>query len=120
MEIKGEEYHIIYNPDTTTVVCSGILRLQGDAEYAPIIQLLSDVADRKPANITLDIQRLQFLNSPGINALSQFVMRVCKQKESRLLIRGACNIPWHSKSFENLKRLMPDLSFEMEWQDAAS
>lgn len=113
MEIRSEDYHIVYNPDTATIICSGLLRLQGDDEYAPIIQLLNDVADRKSEKIMLDMRELRFLNSPGLNMFFQFINRVCQQK-SRLVIRGARHIPWHNKSFENLKRLVSGLSFEIE------
>ena len=64
--------------------------------------------DQKLATITLQLQDLEFLNSPGINVISQFVLKLRKQKSSRLLVRGAREIPWHARTLENLKRLMPE------------
>ncbi len=47
-EIKHDNYHVTYNPENATVTLQGSLRLQGDDEYEPILQLLYTVADAQP------------------------------------------------------------------------
>lgn len=113
MEIKGENYSVTYDPETVTITCEGSFRLRGTEEYAPIVQLLNDVADENPTTITLNLEQLQFLNSSGINSLSKFVIRLRKQKSTHLIVKGSQEYPWQGKSLKNLKRLLPDLQLEL-------
>jgi hypothetical protein len=113
MEINTEDYHICYDPATATVIFLGSLRLSGPAEYAPIAQLLSEVADVAPAKITLDLQQLEFLNSSGINMLSKFIIDVRKKSRVQIAVQGSQRIAWHGKSLKNFQRLMPGLELEL-------
>ena len=83
-------------------------------EYAPIVQLLNDVADAQPEKITLDLKQLEFLNSSGINILSKFIIKVRQQKSIQISIQGSKEILWQEKSLKNLQRLMPSLELELK------
>ncbi len=113
-EITGENYRVAYNEHTATISCEGSLRLYGASGYSHIVELFNAVADKKPDVITLDLQKLQFLNSSGINALSKFVITVRNQKASHLILKGTKGFPWQSKSLKNLQRLMPELQLEID------
>ena len=114
MEINSQDYSILYDGATETVTCSGSFRLSQMEEYAPIVQLLNDVADGEPKIITLDLRKLEFLNSSGINIISKFVIKVRQQKNIQIAVKGSKQIPWQGKSLKNLQRLMPSLSLELE------
>lgn len=114
MEIKAEDYTVSYDTATATVSCQGSLRLSGMEEYAPIVQLLNDVADQEPLTITLNLQKLEFLNSSGISMLSKFVLKVRQKKNIQMLVQGSKGIPWQGKSLKNLQRLMPSLELELK------
>lgn len=114
MEIKTENYAIQYDAETQTVICQGTLRLGGMTDYAPIIELLDQAVATQPATLTLNLQKLEFLNSSGINVLSKFVIKVRQQEEMQLLILGSNDIPWQGKSLKNLQRLMPSLELILE------
>ena len=113
MEIKGSDYCVWYDPVSKTITCSGSLRLSKMEEYAPIVQLLNDAADSQPSVITLNLQRLDFLNSSGINILSKFVIKVRQQKNIQIVVQGSSKNPWQGRSLKNLQRLMPLL--QLEW-----
>ncbi len=113
MEIQTDDYQVRYDADSATITCSGSFRLKG-GEYAPISELLGNVADAKPPRITLDVRELRFLNSSGINTLSKFVIRIRKLAASEVLVRGNNAYPWQGKSLKNLQRLKKDLVLEME------
>lgn len=113
IEIKTNDYRVCYDPVKQTVICQGSLRLNGMAEYAPIVELLDTIVEAAPPIITLDLQKLQFLNSSGINVLSKFVIKVRQQAQSSLVIQGSQFIPWQGKSLKNLQRLMPTLKLEL-------
>jgi hypothetical protein len=106
MEVKGTNYHVTYEPVTATVYFQGVLRLRGLNEYDPIIQLLDDVVGAMPEKITLDLRRLQFLNSSGINILFKFVIKIREQGQSQLVVVGSEQVAWQKKSLQNLRRLM--------------
>lgn len=113
MEIKTEDYSVVLDEASSTVVCKGSFRLNGTEEYAPIVQLLNSAADSQPEVITLDLTELQFLNSSGINVLSKFVISIRQRSKIGLTIKGAKKIPWQGKSLLNLQRLMPALKLEL-------
>ena len=113
MEIKAEDYNIWYDKTTETVNFLGSLRLSGMEEYAPIVDLLNDIADRQPPTITLNLRELQFLNSSGINVLSKFVIKVRQKGTIQMVVQGSNHIPWQGKSLKNLQRLMPSLQLQL-------
>lgn len=112
MEIKEKDFHVWYDIETQTVTCLGTLRLAGMEEYAPIIELLDHVVQQRPSALNLDLTRLSFLNSSGINAISKFVIKLRKHTETHLTVKGSNDISWQSKSLPNLKRLMPNLDLQ--------
>ena len=114
MEIQTNDYRLWYETETQTVTCQGSLRLGGMEEYAPIVQLLGDVVEQQPAHLTLDLRKLTFLNSSGINVLSKFVIKVRQAGKIKLVLQGSQDVPWQGKSLKNLQRLMPELQLEIE------
>lgn len=114
VEIKSEDYTVDYDPQTATLTCVGLLRLNGMEGYAPIIQLLDRLVDQEPPRLSLDLQKLEFLNSSGINVLSKFVIKVRQKGATQVLVIGTKDIPWQVKSLRNLQRLMPDLQLQLE------
>lgn len=113
MEIRDEDYRVVYDEASAAVSCEGLMRLRGAEEYAPITDLLDRVKDQAPATITLDVQNLRFLNSSGINVLFKFVIDVRELGKSDLVVLGSSEIPWQGKSLKNLQRLMPTLRLKL-------
>ncbi|OQW90881.1 MAG: hypothetical protein BWK79_18470 [Beggiatoa sp. IS2] len=114
MEIKTDEYHINYDAETSAITCTGSLRLSGMEEYAPIVNLFNTVAEQESPSVLLDLRKLEFLNSSGINVLSKFVIKIRQKKQVQMLVHGSTKIPWQGKSLKNLQRLMPTL--QLEWE----
>lgn len=113
-EVKGQDYSILYDRESMTVIFQGELSLGGTADYAPIVELLDEVANPEPPNITLNLKKLEFLNSSGISMLSKFVISVRKKKTIQLLVLGSNDVPWQQKSLKNLEKLLPTLKLELE------
>ena len=113
MQIKGENYNVWCEANTTIVNFTGSLRLSGMEEYASILKLMNSLADSNPASIILNIQHLEFLNSSGISMLSKFVIDMRKRQNIQISILGSILIPWQGKSLKNLQRLMPSLILEL-------
>ncbi len=111
-ELSGENYAARCDVADHRVTLTGTLRLNGLAEYAPVVALLSEAA-AGAASMTLDVSGLEFLNSSGIAVLSKFVIEARNRGDLALTIIGSTAIPWQGKSLQNLKRLMPSLSIEL-------
>jgi hypothetical protein len=113
MNIRGQDYQITYDPTTMTITCEGLLRLQGAEGYTPIIKVLEDVVAQQPAVITLNLRKLEFINSSGINMFSKFVIRVRDCKSSKLIVQGTKTISWQSQSLRYFQRLLPALELDL-------
>ncbi len=113
-DVKGEDYMIQYDSATTTINFNGELSLGGPAEYEPITNLLSEVAETNPETMTVNLRKLGFLNSSGISMLSKFVLGFRKKKGTQLIILGSNDMPWQGKSLKNLEKLLPGLKLEID------
>lgn len=113
-EIKDKDYTVQYDPDSNTISFEGLLSLGGAKEYAPITDLLNRVAGEEPEQMTLDLRKLEFLNSSGISMLSKFVLGLRKKKGTQLIILGSNEMPWQGKSLKNLQKFLPSLKLEIE------
>lgn len=115
MEIKSQDYSVIYHQDSAAVTCEGSFLLSGSEEYLPILQLLNDAADQQSGkSLTLDLRKLEFLNSSGINTFTKFVINVRNKAAVQLTVRGYENIPWQVRLLKNLQRLMPTLTMQLD------
>ena len=112
-EIKGDDYTVHYESETETITFKGELALGGPKEYAPINDLLLQVAGDRPNIMTVDLRELAFLNSSGISMLSKFVLGLRKNKETQLVILGSNDMPWQGKSLKNLQKFLPSLKLEV-------
>lgn len=113
-EIKDSDYRVHYDEERQTVTFQGELQLSGMGDYAPIITLLDQVVDQAPPSLTLDLRKLEFLNSSGINMLFRLVIKVRETGTVKLVIRGSDRVAWQSTSLANLQRLMPTVQLTLE------
>jgi hypothetical protein len=113
-EVKGEDYIVQFDPDSVTVYFKGELSLGGSTEYAPITNLLNEVAGSEPHTMTIDLRNLVFVNSSGISMLSKFVLSMRKKTGVQIVVLGSNDMPWQGKSLKNLEKLLPGLKLEME------
>ncbi len=112
-KIEGQDYLVELNQEQVLVKFSGELSLGGAEEYNPIKELLEEVAENEPENMTIDLRKLSFLNSSGISMLSKFVISLRKKKRVQLVILGSGQISWQKKSLKNLQKFLPGLKLEI-------
>ncbi len=113
-ELSGEDYSIAYDADMVTVKFSGQLILRGYENYAFILALLMEIAASRPAEMTLDLREVIFLNSSGITMFAKFLLSLRQQTETRLVVRVSRTVPWQSESFGNMPKLLPRVQLRIE------
>ena len=112
MEIAGTEYRVYCPKGSTRVTFEGTLRLSGTKAYKPIADLLHEVSEYTADIVTLDMSRLQFLNSSGINMLYRFALTLSRKGGTKLIVYGSEAYPWQKKVLGNLNHFMRDLEIE--------
>ncbi|WP_375502763.1 STAS domain-containing protein [uncultured Nostoc sp.] len=113
-DVKGEDYTVYIEPDTSTVHFQGELSLDGPTEYAPIANLLNKVVQTEPNTMTLDLRNLGFVNSSGISMFYKFVLSMQNKKGVQLVVLGSNDMPWQGKSLKNLEKLLPGLKLDIQ------
>jgi hypothetical protein len=109
MEIKTADYTVWLDAATNFMFLEGAFRLAGTESYAPIAQALDDWLAASAGPLVLDLKRLEYLNSSGINMLAKFTINTRNQGGRALTVRGNKDIAWQCKSLVNLKKLYPAL-----------
>ena len=111
MEIIGEGYKVFHISEENTVKMEGSIRLRDTKAYQDISDLLQRAFDQSTQGITLDVRRLEFLNSSGINTVSKFVLyaRKIADPSRKIVCVGSESIYWQKKSLQNLKRLWSEV-----------
>jgi hypothetical protein len=112
VEICTNDYKVWHDNANQTVYLQGFLRLQGIEEYQPIMDLLVAAIEASPV-LTVNLEKLEFLNSSGISMLSMFVVKVRQRGNVQLTLDGTNQILWQTKSLRNLQRLMPTLTLHL-------
>lgn len=113
-EVKGEDFVVRRDSDSSTVKFQGKLALNGPKGYAPIHDLLSETVTDNPQEMVIDLKELAFLNSSGISMLSKFVIGHRKNTDTQLIVLGSSEMPWQNKSLKNLQKFLPSLKLEIE------
>ena len=113
-ELSGEDYSIAYDADMVTVKFSGQLILRGYENYASILALLMEIAASRPAEMTLDLREVIFLNSSGITMFAKFLLSLRQQTETQLVVLVSRTVPWQSESFGNMPKLLPRVQLRIE------
>jgi hypothetical protein len=107
-------YSVQVQEASRTVLFTGALRLTGMEEYQPVLTTLRTFLGDAAGCLTLDLRRLEFLNSSGIAMLSRFAIEARDQGPTPVRIRASSHVPWHARSLKNLQRLNPGIVIEME------
>jgi hypothetical protein len=98
--------------DEKSVVLKGIMRLVSPMEYMSVFDELYRQIDLTP-HYTIDLSKLEYLNSSGITALSRIVLYAREHAKKLKFICGN-TIAWQRKTMNGLMRLWDEL--QVDWQ----
>lgn len=115
MRVTGENYEVIYDSSISTIICKGSMDLRGKDGYMQVAELFEKVIEKNPANITLDIRNLKYLNSSGITTIGAgLVIKARKKGVSRFVIHSTKNHAWQARSMKGIVKLMPGMELKFD------
>lgn len=113
MQVSGETYRVWRDKDSAQINFEGALRLSGTASYAPIAKLLEEAGASAEDRVTLDISKLQYLNSAGINMFYKFAVSLrSNPNDLGLLVYGSSEYPWQKKMLNHMNRFIKRLEIQ--------
>lgn len=111
MRIQEEDFSIEIIPETHTVILEGTMRLSSPLAYDNYFNDIITLV-KTSKEVTLDIRKLEFLNSSGLTSLGRiFIQAKAAGTTGKLLASNA--IPWHTRSVSSIAKLWPGLVIEM-------
>lgn len=111
MRFESDDFTIdCTRPDVATL--AGVLRLSSPAAYEDRFEPLRQGLHASRAAYTVDISKVQFLNSSGITGLSRLVL-IARGENKPIVIVGSQAITWHGKTLNLLKRLYDKLEVRL-------
>jgi len=111
LELRDIGFYLIYDEATNTLYYEGVLRLSGE-EYQPMMDFLNKILDTHPTCLTIDMQKLEFLNSSGITTLARYLLNVTKNHQIPLCIHTSSQHRWQEKSVAIFQKILPKLEIK--------
>lgn len=112
IQVSGNTYRVWREQGSARVNFEGSLRLSGTVAYLPIAQLLEEVGELEGGPVILDMSKLQYMNSAGINMLYKFALNLNKKGSAKLVVYGSNAYPWQKKMLSHLDRFIEDLDIQ--------
>ncbi|MCB9741908.1 MAG: hypothetical protein H6741_23430 [Alphaproteobacteria bacterium] len=112
MSLSGETYSVDFDEDEAVLTLTGTMRLS-TREYLAIKDFMIEAIGQAEEQLSLDLTRLEFMNSSGINTLYQVAMALRKREDLAVRVLGDKAVGWQAKSLANFRRFAP--SSELEW-----
>ena len=114
MELRTKDFNIWYDKSSNVIYFEGSLRLNGDSEYAPVLNLLTQVLELNKGEFNWNVRDLEFLNSSGLNMFYKFVISVRKRGNVTMSVCGNRKVAWQDRSLNNLKKFLPTLKLSVD------
>ncbi len=106
--IRGNTYLVEYQALEQQAMFHFIGKLQcSTEEYRKLAQFLeTSLKQTALQQVCLDLTRVEFMNSSGINMLSEYCIAVRNHGSIQLQVQGDAKHSWQPRVFINLQKLM--------------
>jgi len=109
--IQPDEFNVTTEDGKATL--SGVMRLPSPTSYQPHFDPIKKGIEANPMGYAIDISKVQFLNSSGINAFARLIIFARTQK-TPIRISATRDIPWQKKTIGSLNKLWEKVDVEFE------
>ena len=110
--LNAGESTISFIESESLLTFEGSMRLANMKEYDVVADFLRESSESSPAELTLDLQSLRFLNSSGITTLSLFILNCKKTGNPKITVLKSDSISWQQKSIANFKKLWEEVEIK--------
>ena len=107
MLIQQDDFSIEILPDEKKVTITGTMRLSSPLAYEEFFSGITNLISTAD-HITIDISKLEFLNSSGLTSLGRLFMQA-KGKNISGKVIASKEIPWHQRSIVSISKLWANL-----------
>ncbi len=112
-KITGETYSVEYLEDEHRIIFSGFFRLQSIESYEEIIDFVMHYAINYNKTLSLDVSKLEVINSSGIASLGLFFVKLRDHdNEKKIKMLASKYIYWQANSLKDLTELNENLEIE--------
>ena len=102
-------YSVEVSDDNSRFTISGEMRLHSPLSYSePFSTLKESLEGTSCAEVFIDIEELEYLNSSGITSFARLILLAAKYSKP-LTVRYSQSIPWQAKNITSLLKLYPQL-----------
>ena len=98
--------------EASLAIIKGVLRLMSPYDYEEPFRDIQKGIISCTEEFTLDISKLNYLNSSGITAFAKLII-LAKSNKKKIKIIGSSQIPWQKTSMSCLDKLYHDI--HMSW-----
>lgn len=107
MELKQEDFSVIYDNASNAVVFRGRLRSTDPVMFRRLGELLAKADQTNRLAMVWDLRAMVYLNSAGLSVLYHFVNRKAREPGYALKVLANSQFAWQTSSLPNLKALLP-------------
>jgi len=107
-EYKEAGVVILFNEPAKTIIIDGEMRHASLIDFKPTRQFLWSLipAIQKAEALTIDIERLEYLNSSGQATINMFVLELKREtKNVAIKVKGTKKYEWQEKFLHTTKQL---------------
>lgn len=109
---KTINYLVALKSDTEATL-EGVFRLGSPQDYEKKLEPIQVAILKKPAQFTITLKELSFLNSSGITSLARLIISARNQKVPITFI-GNKSVAWQVKSLESLRQLWDKVTISFD------
>jgi hypothetical protein len=112
MKPNKTDYSVEAGPSPGTWLLRGVMRLESPEAYARAFEPLIASLGTGPA-ISIDLTQVAFLNSSGIRALADVLLKA-RDKRCQVKLFGSAAVPWQKKLASSLTALFPEIVMRVD------
>ncbi|MCP5098913.1 MAG: methyltransferase domain-containing protein [Chloroflexi bacterium] len=113
MNYAKATYALNYDPLDQQIIFEGTLRPISSGEITSLVDYLKKIHDQVSGKLSLNFQRLRYVNAAGVKALSLFIAYARKQNSLNITVVASSVVAWSERVLPNLKAIWDKVDFSV-------
>ncbi|MCP4415733.1 MAG: methyltransferase domain-containing protein [Chloroflexi bacterium] len=113
MNYAKATYALNYDPLDQQISFEGTLRPISSGEITSLVDYLKKIHDQVSGKLSLNFQRLRYVNAAGIKALSLFIVYARSKNKIAITVVASSVVAWSERILPNLKEIWNQVDFSV-------